>query len=364
MSQTHLVWCFLDVKRQLTESGAEDMSKLTKMVFSTLAALVVIAVGSYVIVAQNAITGTWTASTEQVKKSREKRERHKDKEGYGQDYGWDEADGDLHISFKYDGGNHGSNFSYDDLEGLTRAQAEGVTRAVNFRLAREAGTVALTGSFENGKGSGTFTFTPSSSFRSAMNSRGFEFSDKKMLSAALLDVTIALADDLNASGFADLDVDDLFKAKIFKIDSAFMSEMASTGYPDLNMEDLVKARIFKIDASFVRDVVSMGFQTKSFEELVKFRIFKITPDFLREMQTAGFTNLNTEEAVKLRIFKVTPEFIREMQGEGLSNLSAEEAVKLRIFNVNGEFIRECRANGQTDLSVEALVKTKIHGKIR
>ncbi|REJ77359.1 MAG: hypothetical protein DWQ47_13305 [Acidobacteria bacterium] len=340
------------------------MKNITQFIVRALACLVVITIGSYVIAAQNTITGTWKASTEVSKKVKEKT----DHATGDHDFEWNDGKSDIQITFRYstsEGGNNsqGTGFSFDDLEGLTKAQAEGISRAVNFRISREAGVIECTGTFENGRGSGTFTFVPNASFRSAMEQRGFKFSDKKMLAATTLDVTVALADDLSASGFNDLDTDDLFKAKIFKVDSNFMREMAATGFPNLDMEDLVKARIFKIDANFVRDVVSMGFQTKSFEELVKFRIFKITPEFLRDMQNAGFQDLNSEQAVKLRIFKVTPDFIRQMQGEGLSSLSVEEAVKLRIFNVSADFIRDARANGATDLSVEALVKMKIHGKV-
>lgn len=341
------------------------MIKIGKTILRAAAALLVIALGSFVIAAQSQITGTWKANTE---KAKEKTVRV---DGDDPDYKfeWNEGKSDIHISFSYktekgDSNNQGTGFTYDDIQGLGRSQVESVTRAVTFQIVREAGTIVCTGSFDNGKGSGTFVFTPSSAFRSSMSSRGFEFSDRQMFAAATLDVTVALADDLSASGFNGLETDDLFKAKIFRIDADFMREMAATGFPELDMEDLVKARIFKIDAAYIRDVVSMGFQSKSFEELVKFRIFKITPEYLRDIQAAGFTNVDAEQAVKLRIFKVTPEFIREMQGEGLANLSVEQAVKLRIFKVDSEFIQKVRAGGETDLSVENLVRMKIHGKIK
>ena len=66
--------------------------------------------------------------------------------------------------------------------------------------------------------------------------------------------------------------------------------MKATGFPGLKMEDLVKARIFKIDADYVRQVHDMGFADSDFEELVKFRIFKVTPEFLNELRAEGFSN--------------------------------------------------------------------------
>ncbi len=69
--------------------------------------------------------------------------------------------------------------TYDFAElGLTREQ---VLRGgpVKFSLVREAGTIECEGSFQNSKGSGTFRFTGSQAFVSAMKSRGFDFEQDK-----------------------------------------------------------------------------------------------------------------------------------------------------------------------------------------
>jgi hypothetical protein len=229
--------------------------------------------------------------------------------------------------------------TYDFAElGLTREQ---VTNAgpVIFRLAREAGTIECQGSFQNSKGTGTFRFTANAGFISTMKGRGFDFEkpshagderdvEDRLFAAAALNVTTALADDLISAGFK-LDVEDLFKAAIFKIDSRFMSEMKATGFPNLSMEDLVKARIFKIDAEFVRQATQMGFGKEGFEELVKLRIFKVTPEFIAEVRNEGLTNLSAEDVVKLRIFKIDGEFIRKAKAEGVP-VNVERLVQRRL----------------------------------
>lgn len=237
----------------------------------------------------------------------------------------------------------GHTFEFSEL-GLTREQVVN-GGPVSFRLTREAGTIEGEGTFQNEKGTGTYRFIGNSGFLAAMKTRGFDFEkqsgiqheskskhqsslDEKLFTAAVLNVTTALADDIRAN-FNTTDVGDLFKAAIFKIDSAFMREMKSTGFPNLSMEDLVKARIFKIDAAAVRRATEMGFGNQGFESLVK-----------------------------MSIFKVTPEFLAEVRNEGLTNLTMEEVVKLRIFNINGEFIRKAKAEG-ADLTVESLVRRKI-----
>jgi len=313
---------------------------------------IIIVIGKYVIVAQTAVTGEWKSENWSDKRDRD--------------------DNKIHLSFerRTENGrnNHGSSFAFSELQGLTREQTQ--NGRVNFRLVREAGTIECEGTFVNGKGSGTFRFTPDSGYVSAMRSRGFDFEksnsknnheeglESRLLSAALINVTTALADDLKSVGFGNLDTDDLFKAAIFKVDSKFMAEMTATGFPDLKMEDLVKARIFKIDADFVRKVNDMGFGTTNFEQLVKYSIFKVTPEFLNELKAAGFSNLSSEEVVKFRIFNVTPELLTNLRNEGFANLKAEEVVKFRIFNIDRDFIRRAKAEDPS-VTVEELVKMKI-----
>lgn len=232
----------------------------------------------------------------------------------------------------------GHTFEFAEL-GLTREQVMN-GGPVTFRLTREAGTIDCEGSFQNEKGAGTFRFNANPGFVSGMKSRGFDFekeSDRdderhpqnRLFTAAVLNVTTALADDLLSANFGKLDAGDLFKAAIFKIDSAFMREMKDTGFPNLNFDDLVKARIFKIDSQFVRAAAQMGFEKEPFESLVKMSIFKVTPQFVTEVRNAGLNNLTIEDAVKLRIFNIDAEFIRKAKAEGVP-MNVESMVEKRI----------------------------------
>ena len=241
-------------------------------------------------------------------------------------------------SQKGDRHQHGQTYDFSEFQGLTREQALN-GGPVSFSLVREAGRIDLEGSFQNGKGSGTFRFTGNPAFISAMKSRGYDFeqyyddddrhAENRLFAATALNVTTALADDLASAGFGKLGVDDLFKAAIFKIDSAFMREMKASGFENLGMEELVKARIFKIDANFVKQVSQMGFEKEPFESLVKMQIFKVTPEFITEMRNEGLNNLAVEDLVKLRIFKIDPEFIRQAKADGVP-LEVERLVQIKI----------------------------------
>lgn len=282
-------------------------------------AIIVLVFGSYIIVAQATTNGIWKANSKS------------------------EDSGKIHLSFERrteKGGRNqmGQSFELADLQGLSREQATG-SGTVNFRLVREAGVIDCEGNFQNGKGTGTFRFTPNPQFVAAMKSRGFDFekssssdknhSEDQLFAAATLNLTIAFTDDLLSANFGKLETDDFFKAVIFKVTPQFASEMKASGFPNLGMEDLVKARIFKIDVEFVKQVVAMGFDKEPFESLVKMRIFKITPEFITEIRNEGLTNLDVEDIVKLRIFKIDSAFIRQARADNVP-IEVEKLVQKRI----------------------------------
>ena len=332
------------------------MSKNTSFLMRFVASLafLVVVVGCNAASAQTEVTGNWTGSLDAPKIHKEKRKLDKNEEPGAVDeqdvedsvkQGLAPKGDRIYLDFERRSNGNGRNmmghtFAFSELQGLTRQQVES-GGPVNFSLVREAGTISCEGTFQNGRGSGTFRFTANPAFISAMKSRGFDFEkssgnwsrddepQQKLFAAAALNVTTALADDLLTVGLGKLDVEDLFKAAIFKVDSKFASEMKASGFPNLDMEDLVKARIFKIDPAFVTQVVQMGFAKESFEDLVKMRIFKVTPEFIAMARNEGLNNLSVEELVKMRIFKIDSDFIRKARAEGVP-LDVERLVERRI----------------------------------
>jgi hypothetical protein len=269
------------------------------------------------VLAQSPVTGNWTAepsdSSDKIQLSFEiKRERGRNV--------------------------NSQSFSYSELNGLSSANARG--GSASFSILRDAGNIQCSGSFKDGRGSGTFIFTPDQGYVAAMKARGFDFlkkdddddrdrSGERLFMAAMLNVKVALADDLRSANFGDLDVGDLFKATIFKIDGAYMAEMKATGFPNLSMEDLVKARIFKIDANYVRGISNAGMPVGEFEDLVKYAIFKVTPEYLGDLRNAGLVDLSAADIVKLRIFHIDANYVRDAKAANPA-ITVKEIVKKKI----------------------------------
>jgi hypothetical protein len=260
--------------------------------------------------------------------------------------------------------NSSNGVALGELQGLTRGQAVGARTEVNFRLVREAGTFQCEGMFREGKGAGHWTLTPSRSFVSAMQSRGYDnLTEDDLFSAALFDINTRAIEDLKAAGYDRLTFKELIEASIFKVTGDFAREMKSAGFDNLTFKQLVEARIFKVDAQYAKDVQAMGFERQPLKSLVEMRIFKITPEFIRDMRSMGFENLSLKQLTELRIHKVTPEFVNELKAEGYATISPRDAVTMKIHGVDGEFIRRVKTKGFNNVTLDKLVEMRIHGII-
>src|SRR5215217_3168652 len=131
-----------------------------------------------------------------------------------------------------------------ELQGLSPADMLSSAKTnVSFSLAREAGTFACQGSFINGRGDGTWTFTPSSAFASSMKSRGYaNLSDEDLLRAALHNLTTKYIEDLKSAGYDNLEFEQLSRGAGHDVSVAYIRELQSAGFTGLTMEQLIRAR--------------------------------------------------------------------------------------------------------------------------
>src|SRR6266704_120130 len=95
----------------------------------------------------------------------------------------------------------------NNISGLTLplARFEGLTTGngpSKFTLRAPAGTMALEGHFDDGKGAGHFTFTPSDSFVREVGSLGYsDFKDEELLTFTTSDLSPETIRGLRAMGY-------------------------------------------------------------------------------------------------------------------------------------------------------------------
>ena len=279
--------------------------------------------------APKALSGDWTADTRQS---------------------WTGDDGQPRVQFnlRTEAGDSRWGFGIRavDLEGLPAAALSGVASDVRFTWTREAGTFRFSGSFDNGRGAGRYTFEASSAFLSTMSGLGYRsLTAEDALRLAVIDVTSAYVRDLGQAGYRDLPLEQLTRMRIHKVMPEYIGEMKSLGYESLSADDLVRMRIHRVEPDFVRGLRTRGYSGLTAEDLVKMRIHKVSLEDIDQYKALGLGGLGTEDLVRFRIHRVTPAFVREMREVGFASLSEEQLVRMRIHKVDAQFIKDARADG-------------------
>jgi hypothetical protein len=266
--------------------------------------------------------------------------------------------------------NMGNTMRLADFADLTRAQIDAATMTpVQFRMQREAGTIAFEGTFRRGKGAGQFTFTPNRGYIDAVRALGVPFDleqhsrkrehgeEDDLFTLALHDVSTAFIKTMQAEGFK-VSLEKYLEMRIFDITPEYIREMRSLGFRNIDSEELVASKIHKVTPDYVRQMRAAGWNL-SLDDLQASRIHGATPEFAAAMKKLGY-NLEFDDLVAFRIHRVTPEFIDELRQLGYDHVSADDLVAMRIHRVTPEFIRELKAAGYSKVPVEKLVEMKIH----
>jgi hypothetical protein len=255
--------------------------------------------------------------------------------------------------------NMGSNFKLADLHGLDPAGLKGANTPVKFDLTRDAGTIAFTGTFNEGLGHGEFQFTANPEYLSGMKALGYQDVDDKAFELTALDVSRGFAKEIRELGFKT-DLKELIEARIFNVGREQVEGLKAVGVTNLPLKKLVEYQIFHVTPEYIRQMRA-SFPNIEMDQMVAMRIHNATPEFAQEMAKLGYSNLSAQELVNFRIHGVSPEFIREVGELGLKNLSAEQLVQFRIFGVGRDQISDLAKEGYTNLPPETLVSFKIHG---
>src|SRR4029450_3947836 len=158
---------------------------------------------------------------------------------------WRGDDGEPRMQFNLRTGAGDSRWGFGvrlrDLVGLPSAAFANLANDVQFTWTREAGTFRFNGSFDQGRGSGTYTFTPDQTF----------------------------VNNMAAAGYKNLPVDDIVRLAVIDVTVAHVRGLAQAGYPNLSLDDIVRTRIHKVTPEFVRDLTAVGYKGVAVDDLVR-----------------------------------------------------------------------------------------------
>jgi hypothetical protein len=311
--------------------------------------------------------------------------------------------------------NWNSSFSVDKKE-ITPYPGQG---NVEFKLVREAGTIAFKGQFDGEQGFGHFKFTPDEGYMAAIKQMGVEEVDDRrefayftlnikkeyvnmlvqngyphitqrdLISFAAMKIDKDFIQQWRGSGFDDADNPrTLISLKAMKIDRAYADEIKASGYDHVNVHDLISLRAMNVDRAYIRslgrnkdntpipirEVISykamhidsgyveglrkVGYTNLSRNDVTSLYAMHVTPEYIKSLQDLGYTDIPTRELTSLKAMNITPEYVKGFRDMGFKDLNARELTSLKAMNITPEYIKGFRDIGYTDLSARELSSLK------
>src|SRR3989442_11552419 len=220
-----------------------------------------------------------------------------------------EHPGIVRLTIRYGERRYSDNWNSQDdvplsqLVGLSAADMSGSGATVHFKIVRSAGTLTCEGWFDDGKGSGHFTYEPNPEFVAELAKRGINAPPPTAWEQFQMTM---------AGVGVDL-VDELARQKYDRPTAAELARMATHG----------------VDLEYVRDIGARGYHLEDAESLVRMRDHGVDPEFIESLDSAGYKNLSAVEPVRLRDHGVDGDYIPDMKEAGYAPSNAEELVESR-----------------------------------
>lgn len=175
-----------------------------------------------------------------------------------------------------------------------------------FRLNRAAGTIVFQGSFKNGKGSGSYQFEESATFRNYLESKHIkdiqsgalffagltninreyiEFLDEKgyqldantLTTLAFPDVNLPYLkrqlDYFSKAGYSDLSLNKIAALKTMNIGEPYFESLRELGYEEIPLDEAIAVKAMGIDIDFIKAFKEKEGRLPSFMELLAMKTF-------------------------------------------------------------------------------------------
>jgi hypothetical protein len=172
------------------------------------------------------------------------------------------------------GGITSNAFEFDAsvFRGLNPSQMTAPVRtAVRFDIVREAGTFACEGSFQAGRGTGTFVFQPNPEFRGQMMTLGLlDLDDRQFQEMAMVEVGPRYVAELRAAGLTVPTVSQLMEMRMQGLSAEYIREIQTLGFNPRGSEWMT-LRVQGVRADFAREVLKT-YPSATVRDLVDLKI--------------------------------------------------------------------------------------------
>lgn len=158
------------------------------------------------------------------------------------------------------------------LRGINATTIHAGSSKAEFQLVRDAGTLAFTGIFSNGSGSGQWTFQGNSAFTTQLRKLGYE----------------------------QLTEDQLYRLALNNIGAPYIGELAQAGYRNLSTPELIALYSNDVRADYINSLAAAGYSQLSPKKLIALKSNGVNDAYIRSLQSRGYRNLSVERLLSIR----------------------------------------------------------------
>jgi hypothetical protein len=224
------------------------------------------------------------------------------------------------------------NVALSDL-GLNQSQLASSGGHVTFALRRDAGNFAFEGWIGQDGGLGRFTFDSNPRYADELNARGYAVDEpRKLMTAALIDLSIRFIDDVAATGIHGLSFDKLVALRALRADAPYVRSMQAH-FGDVDAETVISLRALNVTDKYVAEMKSAGFSSGSAQDVIAFRALHVDPAYVDEMASVGYTHLSAHDLVQLRALGIDAAYVRRVQAHGFRHLTVQQLIQTKAMGV-------------------------------
>ena len=265
-----------------------------------------------------------------------------------------------------------------------------------FNIAREAGTMQMTGKFEGNTGMGTYKFVADKAYVDYMNKELKEtLDDDDQMAFFFINIKKEFLTMLRSEGYKDVTKDDLIPVAALGIDKAYISSIRNAGFKDVSLENLVPLKALGVDEKYITEIRSeyknistdqlVSFKAQGIDkeyiakvrqikgdkankdddddadDIVSYKAMNITPEFVNSFKAIGMNNIPHDQLVSFKALGITPEYIKSWYDLGFKDIDPSEFTGMKAQNVTPEFMKSFTDLGYKSVKPEDLVAFRALG---
>ena len=235
-----------------------------------------------------------------------------------------------------------------------------------FSITREAGTMQMTGRFEDKTGMGTYKFIANKAYVDYMNKELKETLDEDdQMAFFFINIKKEFLTMLRSEGYKDVTKDDLIPVAALGIDKAYISSIRNSGFKEVSLENLVPLKALGIDEKYISEIRSAGYKNITSEQLVSFKAQGIDKKYIESVRDLkgekgdkGGKDDDADDIVSYKAMNITAEYVNSFKAVGLTNIPKEQLVGFKAVGVTPEYIKGWQTLGFKDIDVEDYVGMK------